>query len=103
MKILASCTDAGAYAVLLLNDGTEEAEVKCDAACVAKMDLPPQFPDTAFARDLWAHKPIEAIPSLRHAGFSISVAGGGASKLVKLCATAAECASAVVPTNVLPK
>ena len=88
---------AGAYAVLLLNDGSEEVEVKCDAECVAGMDLPSQFPDNAFARDLWAHKPIGPISSIRSAGFCMSVPGGGASMLVKLCATAAECATAVVP------
>jgi hypothetical protein len=94
---------AGAYAVLLLNDESEQVDVKCDAECVRKMGLPTEFPDSAFARDLWAHRPIEPIPSLRSAGFSMSVPGGGASKLIKLCATAAECASAVVPREATAK
>eukprot|EP01052_Picozoa_sp_SAG31_P026554 SAG31_NODE_2415_length_5732_cov_7.567016_6_plen_290_part_00 len=91
---------AGAYAVLLLNDEREHVEVKCDAECVSAMGLPQEFPDNAFARDLWAHKPIGPFPSVRREGFSVNVPGGGASKLIKLCATAAECASAVVPPGV---
>eukprot|EP01043_Picozoa_sp_COSAG02_P020792 COSAG02_NODE_1035_length_15053_cov_60.180019_2_plen_291_part_00 len=93
----------GAYAVLLLNDGPEQVEVTCDAECVARMGLPHEFPDTAFARDLWAHKPIDAIPSLRSSGFTMSVPGGGASKMIKLCATSTECATAVVPRGVPAK
>ena len=88
--------DAGAYSVLLLNDGSNRTDVKCDAACVAAMGLPAAFPDTAHVRDLWAHKAVAPIPSVRR-GFSVSVDGNGASVLLKLCATAAECANAVVP------
>jgi hypothetical protein len=91
--------DAGAYAILLLNDGDARADVKCDAACVAAMGLPASFPDDAHVRDLWAHEAIEPIHSLKD-GFSISVDGGGTSMLIKLCATAAECDAAVVPEGV---
>ena len=87
----AASPHAGAYAVLLLNDG-EGTEVECDADCVSAMDLPAAFPDTAFARDLWSHTALAPIDNLRK-GFRMAVEAGGASRLLKLCATQAECAS----------
>ena len=81
---------AGGYAVLLVNDGEAHAEVKCDVNCVKAMVLPASFPDSAFVRDLWSHEVLQPIAGLRN-GFSMAVEAGGASRMVKLCATAAEC------------
>ena len=88
--------ESGSVAVLLLNNGgsPEPAPVRCNAACVAAMVLPPSFPPTAYARDLVAHAPLPPIASVRD-GFALPVPGGGASMLIKLCATAEECAGPV--------
>lgn len=91
---------AGAYAVMLLNDGENESNVTCDASCVAAMALPDSFPDAAYMRDLWGHTQLAPVASIREDGLSMRVAGGGASLLLKLCATAAECESAVMPRGV---
>jgi hypothetical protein len=83
----------GSYAVLLLNDGDDLAPmpVRCDANCVAAMVLPASFPAMAFVRDLIAHEPLPPIPNVR-GGFTMQVPGGGATILLKLCSTEAECA-----------
>lgn len=39
---------AGAYALLFVNGGERSAEVICDAACAAAMDLPTAFGNTAY-------------------------------------------------------
>jgi hypothetical protein len=83
---------AGAYSVLLLNNQPTVTNVTCGVACVANMGLPSAFPETAFVRDLWAHSPLAPIVSIR-SGFSVAIHGAGASMLLKLCASEAECAN----------
>jgi hypothetical protein len=85
--------EAGAYALLFVNDGEATAEVTCDAGCCARMGLPAGFSHLAYLRDLWSHQPIApAAVNMRDGlGFSISVEGGGGSRLLKLCSTKGEC------------
>jgi hypothetical protein len=86
------------YAVLLLNNNPNETNVTCDVHCVGAMNLPDEFPDTVYTRDLWAHAPATTIVNLQSDnGFSVLVPGGGASVLLKLCDSEEECLRPVLP------
>eukprot|EP00041_Stephanoeca_diplocostata_P038582 m.1529821 g.1529821 ORF g.1529821 m.1529821 type:complete len:569 (-) comp25239_c2_seq7:10771-12477(-) len=93
-----NATAGGAYAVLLLNNGAAATNVTCDRACVANMQLPTAFPATAYVRDLWAHSALSPVADIR-AGLTLPVAGGGASRLLKLCTTAVECSTPATLRN----
>eukprot|EP00039_Didymoeca_costata_P022146 m.3834 g.3834 ORF g.3834 m.3834 type:complete len:618 (-) comp2840_c0_seq1:87-1940(-) len=88
---LTSSDQHGAYAILLLNNDNNKTNVTCDTNCIQNMKFPADFPlNQVYIRDLWMHKSMEGSFNIMK-GFEFEVEGGGASMMMKICASQQEC------------